>query len=444
MHSRDRGKVSNVPQVRQVLQVLRAAWVIVVMVLASATDAAAQTTAVRFARLWDGEQVIDKAVVIVEGDRIVRVTTGRDIPAGATVIDLSKYTGVPGLIDAHTHITYYWDRSPGTRPREQRKPPAVTVFLAQENARRTLETGVTTVRDLNAANDMDFAMRELTRSGAMIGPRIFASGQGISARQGSAGDPAAMRKLVEDRVKAGADWIKVFGSRGGFESVDGTQTVTFEQMKAVVDAARALGKKVAIHSYGPSGVRDAVWAGADSIEHGADLDDETIGEMARRGTVWVPTVDHNRYYIDAKDEYGFAPGSEIALKNYIDRNLESLRRAVKAGVRIAMGSDAVYSMFGQNTRELEWFVKAGMTPAQALSSATIVPATLLDMQKDLGRLAPGYFADLVAVEGDPLQRIDALFTGVRWVMKSGKVVVDRRHARPNGAVGGAAAPHGGM
>ena len=131
-----------------------------------------------------------------------------------------------------------------------------------------------------------------------------------------------MRKLVDERVKAGVDWIKVFGSRGGFENVDGTQTVTFDEMKAIVDAAHALGKKVAIHSYGATGVRDAVRAGADSIEHGADVDDETLAEMVKRGTVWVPTVDHNRYYIDAQDEYGFAPGSDVALKDYIERNLD--------------------------------------------------------------------------------------------------------------------------
>jgi imidazolonepropionase-like amidohydrolase len=333
---------------------------------------------------------------------------------------------LPGLIDAHTHITYYWDRTPGTRPRGQRRLPAVTVFLAQENARRTLETGVTTVRDLNAGNDMDFAMRELTRSGAMVGPRIVASGPGLSARQGASPDPDTMRRLVDERVKAGADWIKIFGSRGGFENVDGTQTVSFDEMRAAVERAHELGKPVAIHSYGPSGVKDAVRAGADSIEHGADLDHETIADMAKRGTVWVPTVDHNRYYIDAKEEYGFAPGSDVALKDYIDRNFESVRRAVKAGVRIAMGSDAVYSMFGQNTRELGWLVKAGMTPAQALASATTVPAALLRMEQQLGRIAPGYLADLVAVEGNPLENIDALFTGVRWVMREGQVVIDRR------------------
>jgi imidazolonepropionase-like amidohydrolase len=169
-----------------------------------------------------------------------------------------------------------------------------------------------------------------------------------------------------------------------------------------------------------------VRAGADSVEHGADLDADTIAEMVRRGTVWVPTVDHNRYYIDAREEFGFAAESTVALQDYIDRNLASLRRAVQAGVRIAMGSDAVYSMFGQNTRELAWLVKAGMTPIKALESATIIPARLLRMHAQLGRIAPGYDADLVAVEGNPLERIDALFTGVRWVMKQGAVVVDKR------------------
>jgi imidazolonepropionase-like amidohydrolase len=235
-----------------------------------------------------------------------------------------------------------------------------------------------------------------------------------------------MKKLVDDRVKSGVDWIKIFGSRGSFEVVDGTQTVSFEEMKAVVDAAHAAGKKVAIHSYGASGVRDAVRAGADSVEHGADVDDATLQEMVKRGTVWVPTVDHNRYYIDAAAEYGFAPGSEVALKDYIERNLESVRRAVKLGVKIGMGSDAVYSMFGQNTRELEWLVKAGMTPAQALGAATTTPAALLGIDDRLGRIAPGYLADIVAVDGDPTTSITSLFNGVRWVMKAGKIVVDRR------------------
>jgi imidazolonepropionase-like amidohydrolase len=269
-------------------------------------------------------------------------------------------------------------------------------------------------------------MRELTRTGAMRGPRVVASGPGLSARQGASPDPAAMRTLVEERVKNGADWIKVFGSRGGFDNVDGTQTVTLEEMRAIVETAHQLGKPVAIHSYGPSGVRDAVSAGADSIEHGADLDDATIAEMAKRGIVWVPTVDHNRYYIDAAAEYGFPAAAIPALQDYIARNLASVTKAVKAGVRMAMGSDAVYSMFGQNTRELQWFVKAGMTPAQALATATTIPAAMLRMDKDLGRVAAGSLADLVAVEGDPMQDINAVVDGVRWVMKDGRVVVDNR------------------
>ncbi len=401
---------------------------LLITILFAAGPAIAQPAAYRFGRVWDGTRTITDAVIVVNDGRIVAVgPAGAATPAGTPVTDMRRYTALPGLIDLHTHITYYWDRKPGTRPLGQRRRPAVTVFLAQENARRTLETGVTTVRDLGSSNDMDFAMRDLIEMGAMTGPRIIAAGQGISAPRGSTGPaPAAMAKAAEDRVKSGSDWVKVYASRGSFDSVDTTQTLTFDEMKAIVDAAHALGHKVAIHSYGPSGVKDAVRAGADSVEHGIDLDDETIAEMVKRGTVWVPTIDHNRYYVDAKDEFGFKPEAIPPLQEYIQKNLESTRRAVAAGVRIGMGSDAVYSMFGQNTRELGWLVKAGMTPEQALQSATTVAADLLDMSDRIGSLAPGRFADIVAVEGNPLEHIDVLFTGVTWVMKGGAVVVDKR------------------
>ena len=398
--------------------------VALVISLAIASSVQAQSKAIRFGKLWDGSKMTTDAVVVVSGDRITAVGTGNGaVPAGAEVIDLRKYTGIPGLIDLHTHITYYWDRQPGTRPRGGQRLPAVTVYLAQDNARRTLETGVTTIRDLNAGNDMDLAMRELIASGAMIGPRMFVSGPGLSSRPNQPLNAENVQSLIAARVKSGVDWIKVFGSRGSYEVVDGTQTVTFEEMKSIVDAAHAAGKKVTIHSYGASGVRDAVRAGADSIEHGADVDDETFAEMAKKGIVWVPTVDHNRYYIDARDEFGFAPGVEGPLKDYIERNLESVRRAVKAGVKIGMGSDAVYTMFGQNTRELEWLVKAGMTPTQALVSATVIPAELLGMGDRLGRIAPSYLADFVAVEGDPTSSVLPVINGVKWVMKEGRIVV---------------------
>jgi imidazolonepropionase-like amidohydrolase len=390
------------------------------------TQADPRPLAIRFGHLWDGARLIDDAVVVIQGDRITSVGSGSDVPRDLTVTDLRRYTAIPGLIDLHTHMTYYWDRKPGTTPLGQRRRPAVTVFLAQDNALRTLETGVTTVRDLGASGEADFAMRDLIAMGAMKGPRMFVAGQGISApRTGSGADADAMRRAAEDRVKAGADWVKVYASRGSFDSVDTTQTMTFEEMKAIVDAAHGLGRKVAIHSYGPSGVKDAVRAGADSVEHGIDLDQDTLQEMVKRGTVWVPTIDHNRYYIDARDEYGFKANAIPPLQDYIARNLESARRAVKAGVRIGMGSDAVFTMFGQNTRELEWFVKAGMTPAEALATATTVAADLLDERERLGRIASGFAADLVAVEGSPLQNISDVINGVRWVMKDGAVVVDK-------------------
>jgi len=390
--------------------------------------AAQQTKVIRATKLWDGSRLLTDVLVVIDGDRITRIeNSSASVPSSAEVIDLRKYTLVPGLIDLHTHMTYYWDRQPGTRPLGQRRRPAVTVFLAQDNARRTLETGVTTVRDLGATNDTDYAMRDLIAMGAMQGPRMIVAGQGISApRQPAAPNPDAMRTAAEERIKNGSEWVKVYASRGSFDSVDTTQTLTFDELKAIVDAAHAAGHKVAIHSYGASGVKDAVRAGADSVEHGIELDEDTLADMVKRGTVWVPTIDHNRYYVDAKDEYGFKPDAIPPLQDYIEKNLDATRRAVKAGVKIGMGSDAVYSMFGQNTRELGWFVKAGMSPEQALATATTTAAALLGMQDRLGRIAPGYAADLVAVDGDPLQTMDALFTGVRVVIKDGRIVVDKR------------------
>ena len=383
-------------------------------------------TVLRFGTVIDGTgRTWKDAVIVVDGERIVSVGSGDStVPPGASVNDLRRYTAIPGLIDAHTHITYYWDGAPGTQPRGRRTTPT-TVDDVIKNGQRTLETGVTTIRDLGASRGLDYAARDAINAGTAIGPRMFVAGQGISAGRGGP-NPDAMRQQAEARVQAGSDWVKLYGSRGSFESVDTTQTVTFEEMKAIVEAAHALGHKVAIHSYGPSGVKDAVRAGADSVEHGIDLDDETIADMVKRGTVWVPTIDHNRYYVDAKDEYGFAPDTIAPLQDYIAKNLESAKRAVAAGVKIAMGSDAVYSMFGQNTRELGWMIKAGMTPSQALGTATTIPAALLGHASDLGRVTPGAFADIVAVDGDPLADIDIVINHVVWVMKGGKIVVDKR------------------
>ena len=395
-------------------------------------------TAVRFGKLWDGSKVIDGALVVIQNGRIQSVSGGNPAPpAGADLVDWSRYYGLPGLIDVHTHMTYYWDREPGTRPLGQ--PPrlaAVTVFLAQENARKTLETGVTTVRDLGSSDYTDVAMRDLINRGAMLGPRMFVCGYGLSLSPrpqrpgatvnlspGSVDSPDEAVKAVRRQVAAGVDVIKMYGSVGGFDNVNTTQTLTYDEMKAAVDISHFLGKKIAIHSYGPEGARDAVRAGTDSLEHAVDIDDATLALMAKQGTYYVPTIDHNRYYVDATPEYQFAAGAEKRLNAYIQRNLETARRAYKAGVKFAMGSDAVFTMFGQNTRELAWFVKAGMTPGEALKAATVNAADLLGKSADLGAATPGHFADLVAVEGDPLADIEVAIGKVRAVMKGGKIVV---------------------
>jgi imidazolonepropionase-like amidohydrolase len=397
----------------------------------------AAPVAIRFGKVVDGKGgVFPNAVVVVDGGRIVSV--GPTAPAGAAVLDLSRYTAIPGLMDVHTHMTYYWDQAPGTRPLGQQRMAAVTVFLAQENARRTLETGVTTVRDLGSSEYMDIAMRELINMGKMIGPRMFVAGYGLSLSRnpprmgavpppgGAAKGVAEVIRVASQQVAAGADWVKMYGSTGSFQDVTGDQTFNFEEMKAAVDTAHSLGRKIAIHSYGPAGAHDAVFAGTDSLEHSTDMDDATIAEMVKRGTYYVPTIDHNRFYADNAAKFGFNQTAVDNLHNFIARNLETAKHAWKAGVKFCMGSDAVYNGFGENTRELTWFVKAGMTPAQALAAATTVPAAMLGHDKDLGAIAPGYFADIVAVEGDPLADVSVIIEKVRWVMKGGEVVVDKR------------------
>jgi imidazolonepropionase-like amidohydrolase len=397
--------------------------------------------AVKFGKLWDARgKLWTNAIVLIEDDKIKSVTTNpSEIPPHAQIIDLSRFTGLPGLIDVHTHMTFYTDETPGQPmlPQLTKNPPAVEVFLARKGALRTLEAGVTTVRDLGADQYMDIAMRDLINHGEMIGPRMFVCGYGLTVTStpykpglnppagGIADGVPEVLRAVRQQVAAGADVIKLYASTGTDDDVTQFQTYSYDEIKAAVDAAHQFGKKIAIHSYGPDGARDAVRAGTDSLEHATDMDDATIQEMVRRGTFYVPTIDHNRYYLDNWQKIGYANGFQEKTKAFIERNLETARKAHKAGVKFAMGSDAIYTMFGENTRELGWFVKAGMTPEQALRTATTNAAELLGHPADLGAVAPGYFADLVAVEGDPLSNINVAIKNVRWVMKSGQVVVDK-------------------
>jgi imidazolonepropionase-like amidohydrolase len=398
------------------------------LLLAVPMDAGA-ATAIKFRALWDGHQVIPHAVVVVDGDHVASVTANGAIPAGAKVIDLSRYTGIPGLIDAHTHMTYSWTPGLGETPLKQKIPPSAVVFLAQDNARKTLEAGVTTVRDLGASGGADIAMRDLIGMGRMTGPRMFVAGAGFGSFKGKPGvaDPLAeAQKQVKARAAQGVNWIKVYGSTGSFDDVTGDQTVSYEEMKAMADAAHAAGLPIAIHSYGPDGARDAIRAGADTLEHATDMDDATIAEMVRRKVWYVPTIDHNRYYRDNADGvFKFPPQAKANLSDYIARNFETARKAHLAGARMVVGSDAVFTGFGENMGELRWFVKLGMSNAEALQSATVAPAEMLGMKDKLGVVAPGAFADIVAVEGDPLTDIAVVVDKVRWVMKGGAVVVDK-------------------
>src|ERR1700739_639140 len=418
---------------------MRSAKVAAVLVLgATSSTVFAATKVLKFGKLVDGTgRVITNAVVIVEDDRVRSVASGSaSIPSGAEVIDLSRYTGVPGLIDAHTHIAWYWDGV--TTPRtEPPRHPAVTVVLAQENAQKALEAGVTTIRNLNAPDGTDLAMRDLINMGKMIGPRVFVSGLGIRITRSTTTPPAPIGIMadgvdgvihaVRQVLASGADWVKMYGSTGGFDDVTGFQTFTFEEVKAAVDVTHALGKKIAVHCYGPACARDAIRAGVDSLEHATDMDDQTIAEMVRRKIYYVPTIDHNQYYVENAELYHFPPGAKEHLLDYIQRNFQTARKAFQAGARMVVGSDAVYNGWGLNMRELDWFVKMGMTPAQALEAATTEPAAMLGMEKSLGAVAPGFYADIVAVEGDPLADITAVSRreNVRWVMKAGRVVVDK-------------------
>jgi len=406
--------------------------------------AQAPLTVLRFRALVDGTgRSMPDAVVVVSGDTIVRVGRGdAAVPAGARVIDLRRYTAIPGLIDVHTHMTYFRDkRTPaiaGPRSKDS------VVMASAWNAMRTLETGVTTVRDLGASNYTDIAVRDSIARGAMIGPRMVVAGFGLSkvvttARTGNAAAPvpnpalrgrvssaADIEIAIKAQVDAGADWIKMYGSTGSFQNVTGVQTFSNDEMSVAAEVAHRFGKPIAIHSYGDAGGRAASRAGAESVEHPGNLDDATIAEFVKHGTVYVPTVDHNRFYAENAPLLGYTVPQVAELDSFRRLNLESVRRAHRAGVKVAMGSDAVYWMFGENTRELEHFVTAGMTPAEALATATVNAAALLRMETKIGRVAPGFFADIVAVDGDPLRDIDVIVRRVVWVMKGGAVVVDSR------------------
>ncbi len=393
-----------------------------------------------FAVLVDGTgELLEGQEILVENGLIVAIGDGltERYPA-ALRVNLDGLTAVPGLIDAHVHMTYgFYGPSHGDAWKQllQETPAPQRLVAAVRNAARTLQSGVTTARDLFALDGVDFYLRELIRQRVVPGPRLFLSGRGIhpmvmppQAQGTQAERIASLSQRAAEVVASGADWLKIFATTGTASDLSGEQVYFYAEISAATNIAHAHGLKVALHAYGASAVPDAIRAGVDSIEHAVDVDDETLAAWAASGIAYVPTIDHNRYYADNREDYGFDQQAAGELRDFTARNVEMLRRAHAAGVPIVMGSDAVMSMFGENTRELEWFIKAGMSNAEALRSATVNGARLLGQQDKLGRLAPGFAADIVAVQGQPLDDIHALTRHVMWVMRNGEVVVDKRTA----------------
>ncbi len=414
---------------------LRILFLVVSLGIWSAADA--ETTLLRFAKLVDGTgEVLQGHEIVVEDGLIAAIGDGlSERYPNANEIVLGQLVALPGLIDAHVHMTYALAApSQGDAWAELFATPAEDRLVgAKLNAKKTLQTGVTSARDLFAFDGVDFQLKALIDGHEIPGPRLFISGEGFHPLTLSPLHDGEERDLIAEfsekarqRVSSGADWVKIFATTGSADDLTGKQNFFYPEIKAATDIAHAGGLRVAVHSYGPSAVGDALRAGVDSIDHPVGINDELLEAWAQTDTIYVPTIDHNRYYADHRSEFGYDEETECDLRKFVQSNIETLRRAHKAGIRIAMGSDAVMTMFGQNTRELEWFVEAGMTPREAIQAATVNGSALLGQEHTVGRLKKDFAADIIAVNGDPLSDIRALTRNVVWVMKAGEVVFDHK------------------
>jgi imidazolonepropionase-like amidohydrolase len=409
-----------------------------------------KTIYVKAGRLFDGsgDSMVADRVIVVEGDRIKSLGSFREIPIppGAEVIDLSGLTVLPGLIDAHTHLGSRADRYDEIN--KFKDTPNHSAFAAVLNARKTLEAGFTTVRDVGSRPFLAVDLRDAIEEGFLIGPRVVASGPGISITGGHgdlnkfapqvrvtmfpeerdykiADGVDQVRHVVRAQVKHGVDVIKVHASGGVLSRGDspGAPQYSVEELKVLVEEAHAAGRKVAAHAHGAQGIKNAVYAGVDSIEHGSLIDDEGIRLMLERGTWLVADIYNDDYLLGKAVEFHLPQESIDKEKAIGHLQRDNFAKAVKAGVKVAYGTDAGVYPHGDNAKQFHYMVKYGLTPAKAIRSATSDAAELLGKASSVGKLAPGYLADLIAVEGDPLTDVRVLET-VGFVMKGGVVVKD--------------------